>query len=419
MNMDSLPINKRFHCNAPLPPPFIPNEIVAEILCLLPVQTILQLRCVSKAWKTLISGPTFVQKHFKKSSENPHLLFISDPFPMRIDKSVRLISLFETDPWIIVSNDNFLEWLDLDNCQVVGSCKGLLCLFFHHRYQNYWFWLWNPATRTLSEKLGTFQEYVYDTIYQTCKFTFGCDISSGNYKVVALSRVEVREENTLSVRSQFRVMSLGDNRWRTFQYCASIPVCLIYPQINNGLHLNGTVNWLALPKYIKPSSKYDWKSIDNAQQFVIVSLDLSSETCTQFLLPPGFEEVPCFQPALNVLMDCLCFSHDFKGIQFVIWQMKEFGVQESWTMLFKINYFDIQMLYPNIDNISDTTTKCGTLLLPLYLSKNGDTLILANYAEDLAMIYNQREKTVKRIRIANKLCLFSTMDYVESLVSAC
>ncbi|CAJ2670625.1 unnamed protein product [Trifolium pratense] len=28
------------------------------------------------------------------------------------------------------------------------------------------------------------------------------------------------------------------------------------------------------------------------------------------------------------MMDSLCFSHDFKGTQFVIWQMKEFGVQD-------------------------------------------------------------------------------------------
>ncbi|CAL5192165.1 unnamed protein product [Lathyrus oleraceus] len=420
--MDSLSIKKRFHSDAPLPTPFIPDEIVAEILCLLSVKTILQLRCVSKAWRTLISGPTFVQKHFKKSSQNPHLLFTpSKPSdPMGRVKSVPMIRLLETDPWIIVSNVNFHGWMD--NCQVVGSCNGLLCLFFHYRYQNYWFCLWNPATRTLSEKLGTFQDYVFDTVYETCRFTFGCDISSGNYKVGTLSRVEVREENTFSVRNEFRVLSLCDNSWRSFQYCTSIPVCSIYHQtkrINNGVHLNGTVNWLALPNHIQSCYKYDWKSIANAQQFVIVSLDLSSETCSQFLLPPGFDEVPCFQPALNVLMDYLCFSHDFKRIQFVIWQMKEFGVQGSWTMLFKINYFDIQIhnLHHNIDIISPI--KFGTPLFPLYLSKNGDTLILANYEEDQAVIYNQREKTVKRIRIADKLCFFSIMDYVESLVSTC
>ncbi|MCI04923.1 F-box/kelch-repeat protein, partial [Trifolium medium] len=55
------------------------------------------------------------------------------------------------------------------------------------------------------------------------------------------------------------------------------------------------------------------------------------ETYTQFLLPPGFDEMPHFHPTLQVMMDSLCFSHDFKGTQFVIWQMNEFRVQDSWT----------------------------------------------------------------------------------------
>ncbi|XP_058761281.1 F-box/kelch-repeat protein At3g23880-like [Vicia villosa] len=415
--MDYLPIKKRIQSNAPLPPPspFIPDEIISEILCLLPVKILVQLKCVSKIWNTLISDPSFVQKHLKSSSLNPYLLFTPRKlkYPMGIVKFFPVLRLLETDSSITVSNDSFTG--GMYNCQVVGICNGLICLFFHYHYRKYWFRLWNPATRTLSKKLGTFKDQ--KTVYDSRKFTFGCDISTGTYKVVASNKVKVREENTLSVRSQFTIFSLDDNCWRSFQYGSSIPVNLIYAsnteRINNGLHLNGTVNWLALPKYIKPFYRYDCKSIANAQQFVIVSLDLSTETCTQFLLPSGFDEVPFFQPTHSVLMDCLCFSHDLKGSEFVIWQMKEFGVQKSWTLLFKINYFDIQM--PN------SLIHIGTSLLPLYLSKNGDTCILAGYEDDQVVIYNQREKRVKRIgvAIATELCWFSPMEYVESLVSTC
>ncbi|XP_058761271.1 uncharacterized protein LOC131634632 [Vicia villosa] len=183
-------------------------------------------------------------------------------------------------------------------------------------------------------------------------------------------------------------------------------------RINNGVHLSGTVNWLALPNYIKPAYEYGWKSIANAQQFVIVSLDLSMETYTQILLPRGFDEVPRFQQTPSVLMDFLCFSHDFKGTEFVIWKMKKFGVQESWTQLFRIEYLKI---YHDLNFYKGS--EFGTPLLPLHLSKNGDTLILENCEDDRAIIYNQRDKGVERIRISNKLCWFSTMDYVESLVS--
>jgi hypothetical protein len=72
------------------------------------------------------------------------------------------------------------------------------------------------------------------------------------------------------------------------------------------------------------------------------SLYLSTESYKQFLLPPGFVEVPFSLPVLRVLMDCLCFSYEF-----VLWQMKKFGIHESWTQLFKINYQNLQM--HNID----------------------------------------------------------------------
>ncbi|XP_058741765.1 F-box/kelch-repeat protein At3g23880-like [Vicia villosa] len=412
MNMDYLPNKKRIHSNSPLLPPFIPDEIIAEILCVLPVKTILQLKCVSKTWKTLISDPAFVQKHFNYSSLNPYLLFTPRKlrYPTSIVKFLPVLRFLETDLSNIVSNDSFRG--GKDNCQVIGTCNGLICLFFHYRYRKYWFRLWNPATRILSKKLGIFEDH--HTIYDSCKFTLGSDISTGTYKVVALSKVAVREENPISMKNQFGVLSLGDNCWRNFQFCSSIPVCLIYgnaENINNGLHLNGTVNWLALPKYIQPFYQYDCKSIANAQQFVIVSLDLSTETCTQFLLPPGFDEVPLFQPTLNILTGCLCFLHDLKGSEFVIWHMKEFGVQKTWTMLFKITHNDIQM--------DDYLSQFSTYSVPLYLSKNGDTCILANYDDNQVFIYNQREKRVRRTRIANKLGWFSPTEYVESLVSIC
>jgi hypothetical protein len=56
-------------------------------------------------------------------------------------------------------------------------------------------------------------------------------------------------------------------------------------------------------------------------------------------------------------------------------------------------------------------------LLPLYLSENGDTLILTNYDDDEAFIYNCRDNRVKKIGINNKILWGLAKDYVESLVS--
>jgi hypothetical protein len=57
-------------------------------------------------------------------------------------------------------------------------------------------------------------------------------------------------------------------------------------------------------------------------------------------------------------------------------------------------------------------------LRPLYLSNNGDTLILANVEEDdEAFIYNHIVNRVEKHRISNNILWSEAKDYGESLVS--
>jgi hypothetical protein len=57
------------------------------------------------------------------------------------------------------------------------------------------------------------------------------------------------------------------------------------------------------------------------------------------LLPRGFVEVPRLHVQLTVavLTNRLCFGHDFKRSHFVIWQMKDFGVQEFWVQFNRVS----------------------------------------------------------------------------------
>ncbi|AES75691.1 putative F-box domain-containing protein [Medicago truncatula] len=419
--MEILQVKKRGQSDSQqLTVPFVPDELIAEILSFLNVKTIMQLKCVSKSWNSLINDSTFVQKHLKKSSQNPHIILTPPTlkYPISSVESFPVSRLLE-NPSITVFGDNFHDLND--TCQVIGSCNGLFCLIFHslHRkYTKYWFCLWNPATRTISEELGTFR--CYNTSSETFKFGFGCDISTGTYKLVAYRAEEDDANHSGSWRSQVRIFSLSDNCWRNIESFPLIPIgCIQINRNNNGVHLSGKINWLVIRNYFCAS--YHYECMNYVEQFVIVSLDLSTETYTQFLLPFGFDEVPHFQPTLHVLMDCLCFSHDFKGTEFVIWQMKKFGVQESWTLLFRIDYFNLEMYNLTINYDTDFDAEfiesCTPPLLPLYLSKNDDTLILANYEDDRAIIYNLRDKRVERVKISSKLCWFSAMDYAESLIS--
>jgi hypothetical protein len=82
-------------------------------------------------------------------------------------------------------------------------------------------------------------------------------------------------------------------------------------------------------------------------------------------------------------------------------QMKDFGVQDSWIQLFKLGY----------ENRSRWVYS-----LPLYLSENGDTLLLAREEDTVTSIYSCIDKKVEKAAVLNNVGWLYAMDYVESLV---
>jgi len=126
-------------------------DAIAEILCLLPVKSLVRFRCVNKSFDTLISDPYFVQMHLKKSKRNPQLTLTWIPTKMSIDLYVvtfpisRLLenslTTIQYDPYYDLKMNDSIWW-------VVGSCNGLLCLTNAYDFQHCV--LWNPATRTKS-----------------------------------------------------------------------------------------------------------------------------------------------------------------------------------------------------------------------------------------------------------------------------
>jgi hypothetical protein len=137
------------------------------------------------------------------------------------------------------------------------------------------------------------------------------------------------------------------------------------------------------------------------EQFVIVSLDLRTQTHAKLLLPQGFNEVPFVMPNLSVLNDYLCFSHVFRQTHFTIWQMREFG----WTQFIKISY----------DNLS-CHPYSRLELVPLCLLEKNNTLLLSEMGSR-ALLYNWRDTRAKFIDQPSGLK--NGEVYVESLFSYC
>lgn len=81
------------------------------------------------------------------------------------------------------------------------------------------------------------------------------------------------------------------------------------------------------------------------------------------------------------------FAHSSQQNDFILWKMKEYGVEESWTQLFKTSY----------EKLSRHCFKDCLHMVCLY--KNGDMAIFANEFEHHEVIYNLRNKKVEKIRV--------------------
>jgi len=384
-----------------------PDDIIVEILSWLTVNPLVKMKCVSKSWNTLISDPNFIKTHLSRSARHSQSYIVSytnsnkdseDSFiPFSISGLLENLS-------INLPDDTYYRLIDKDCCHVVGCCNGLVCLLGHSLTEDngvdeMWLRIWNPATRTISNKLGYPRDD--DKIYEwkSWQFTFGYVNSTDTYKVVALHPGS-------DMTTKVHVLSFGNNIWKNIQ---TIPARLLqlFSCNNNrlyaGVHLDCTINWLAINCNDNP-----------AILFVIISLNLATETYTQFQPPPdSLEELSrtwvCSvtesraRPGVCVLKDSLCFYHDFEKTELVIWKMTKFGDENSWTQFLRFSYHSLQM---NLKN--------GFLIFNLY--ENGDTLVCANHRQDLAYLYNWRNNRVVKTGVNQMICWFSVNHYVESLV---
>jgi F-box interacting protein len=372
---------------------FLRHELIVEILSYLPVKPLVRSKSVCKSWNSLISDPKFGKLRLQRSTRNSQIAVMKygSGYPESSFVTFPLNHLLE-NPSITIAGNSYNQLKFKQPTQIIGSCNGLLCLLNHTTMSavpNSCFRIWNPTTRITSEKFGS----CYRPLNCRLNCTFGYDNSTRTYKVVVLFRDEVQ------------IFSLGDNRRKSLSFPSSdLSFTFGSSHVNKGVYLSGTINWFAIR---------NWFSHD----FVIISFDLGTETFKQFQTPRGVDVVldvewTIVKLTIAVLMDCLCFSHNLKNTHFVIWQMTEFGVEQSWTQFLKISFQNLQV----DDRFSDWIYQ--SFMFPLWLSKNGDTLLLANSKKDQAILYNLRDNRVERT-IVDEIAWKKAICYVQSKASIC
>jgi len=353
------------------PLPNLPFDLIAEILCMLPVKLLQQLRCLCSSFNSLISDPKFVKKHLHLSTMllRRYHLILGDVDSREFFTYHSPITSFLSDSTL---KQTQISYPPVTNQRYgprppfwVCSCDGILCFTTALGSAL----LWNPSIRTF-KLLPTLKPLPRRA--PLTSYSFGYDHFIDNYKVICITC------------NQVSVYTFGTNYWRRindFPYSGIILGC--------GVFLSGTVNWLP----------HAWSS----SLLAIYSLDLENETYQKLSLPDLEEDVWI---TLGVLKDCLCI-YASSDLFLDVWVMKEYGNKESWNKLYNVSYMGDQSLH--------AYTKT------LYIYEDDQMLMSFNgMGTNMKLgLYDSKTSTLKIPEIQYIGCCMDPQVYVESLISPC
>ncbi|XP_059305625.1 F-box/kelch-repeat protein At3g23880-like [Lycium ferocissimum] len=399
--------------------PVLPVELIMEILLKIPVKSLLQFRCVSKSWLSLISSPEFIKTHLSISANNNNdynhhrimfrlvepefnlkdcslksLLYDSVTrsfdldYPMKPPhKPVEIVgSVNNSIPTSVMGSGEDRVDADLTptlegrKVEIVGSVNGLICLAID---KEGWF-LWNPSLRKfkkLSDSGTTFSGRHY------AMHGFGYDELHNDYKVVGISRI-LGSDNSRHV--ELKTCSLKSDSTRIihdFHIGVQIDKC--------GVFVNGRLHWANNTSH-RLRSYNGWD---------IICFDLADGKLGKVEKPSYGDGDFDFTPCPGALGSDLCLFCDNRGTQadVDIWVMKTYGVKESWTKIFTINR-------PK----DHPAGYLGYLFCPPFcMSNKGE--VLCEFGATI-MIYNPKDDSIRYAEVTNCEAFSDAAIYIESLV---
>ncbi|XAR62779.1 hypothetical protein NMG60_11017652 [Bertholletia excelsa] len=349
--------------------PNLPYDIILDILLRLPVKSLLQLKCASKSWCSLISDPYFVKLHLSRSVLDPDAetnhskLLTASPFRSLdydsddFDGDNAVVNLGH--PWEEAGNNGV---------KILGSCHGLVCLLFNPDR----IVLWNPTTRQSRE--------LPPPPCSSSGISFcgiGYDSSSDDYKVILAARSSYADETKL------QVYSLKASFWRPMEEGLHNLITVLDEA---GTFLNGSLHWRAS------------RDMGLHNQDLIISLDLAKEKFS-VIRPPDVGNRNISFHTLGVSQGCLSLCSYGYELNVCVWIMKDYGVRGSWTRLITLRSREFDY--------------CD-YMVPVCFTKNGDIIVDLD-GRKLAR-YSVEEKSCRYL--TNHIDdLSERMVYVESLVS--
>jgi F-box interacting protein len=297
----------------------LPEELITQILFLLPVKPLLRFQCVSKSWLALITDPYFIKIHAETNTQHSLVVESCDWKDDHYPQDYYLVDFSNKDRFgepVKIFPPLFCPE-NLSHTSVIGCCNGLICIQKHDYLDcigdsNYKFVIWNPLIKK-HKKLP------FEPVDDTHKLrlhvaAFGYDPVNDDYKVLRIESGQFLNSDDWALEGlEVKVYSLKEHSWRRVE--DQLPYKEESFIFSEPAFLNGTFHWLV------EREPGIW---------TLLTFDLATEKF-------GVQTIP-LQPynvnldvSLKVLGGSLCISTHID-----VWIMKEYGVASSWSRLCKL-----------------------------------------------------------------------------------
>ncbi|KAH7846253.1 hypothetical protein Vadar_011751 [Vaccinium darrowii] len=193
------------------------EDLLMEILCRLPVKSLLQFKSVCKNWYAIIHNPTFIYLHHDLSAsiaatQNTDCLLVTRLFktPTSTDCLYGGVALTFV-PYENPVHDIDLSPTGLDikrHLQILGPCNGVVCLTTNAWTLNFTIVLCNPSIKEF--RVIPQPSYKNDHF---CNLGFGFDPLQNDYKVVRFA-VRSRNLNIKGFDEKVEIYNMRTDSWR-------------------------------------------------------------------------------------------------------------------------------------------------------------------------------------------------------------
>ncbi|CAH9067331.1 unnamed protein product [Cuscuta europaea] len=286
--------------------PFLPIEIISNILKRLPVKSLIRFQSVCNLWKNLIKSPSFIASHLDHSSrENLYLISRGK----HTVSGTSILYFLDRDMQLRrVQNNPFID--SLKHARIVGSCNGLVCVQTGLPGTFMSLYLWNPAIREVIQVPKSIPNM--DLSY-SCSAGFAFSPTVKDYRIVKpyVTRSDMEYG--------FEAYSVTTNSWKnigmgSFKGISPFSDCITF---------NGSMFWLA------SQASHGGEYTD-----VILSLYLAMDEFRLIPPPPSSRNETANLTVYKNRLAVFHCSHDLntENILIDLWMIEE-GIGSSWSKI--------------------------------------------------------------------------------------